>query len=120
MPNRKSDAAAIVDELKKRLERQLRSVLECVHQRQADQCDLCKGKTASGLAMEAILEELRGQGLIDVEAVVEIREGNGQPVRHRRNLKKLVGLGIGASFFIGLVGWQGGKLIWRLIEKKKR
>lgn len=110
-------AAALAKECRTRHERQVKALLECRHQRQADQCHECKGMTSHGIPLDPMLEALRQEGLIEVEAAVELRVNDGKPVRHQRNLKKIAGIGIGIGFFIGLAGWEGGKLIWRLVKK---
>lgn len=106
-----------VNAVKSRIEREIKALLLCIHGLQADQCGICLGKTEFGAMMEEVLDALRNQGLLEVELAVELRGERRKPVRHQRRLSTLVGLGIGASFFIALIGWQGGKLIWRLIEK---
>ncbi len=102
---------ARVTSLKNRLEREVKALVACKHGYQADQCGGCRGMTALGAPIDAILEVLKREGLIAVELAME------QPVRHRRHLKTLVGVGIGVSFFIGFAGWQGGKLLWRLVKR---
>lgn len=103
--------------LKSRIEREVRSLLECSHQRQADQCDTCKGRTGLGAPMDAVLEVLKRHGLISVEPA-ESPKTKKTPVQHHRSLKTLLGAGIGVSFFLGFIGWQGGKLALRLIRKE--
>ncbi len=100
-----------VTSLKNRLEREVKALVACKHGYQADQCDQCKGMTALGAPIGAVLDVLKREGLITVELAME------QPIRYRRHLKTLVGVGIGVSFFIGFAGWQGGKLLWRLVKR---
>ena len=112
---------AVVQELKQKLnaltEREIRRLLFCLHTLPADQCGDCKGMTALGVPMDAVVEELKRQGFVDVELVADLPHGEGPPIRHRRITKSLVGIGIGVSFFLGVAGWQGGKILLRLIKK---
>lgn len=113
----KLKAEGLVEELKARVVRLVKTLIQCSHQQKADECKDCQGKTASGIPLGVLLEELRRQGLIDVEVAVELVKEGEPPVQHQRSLKTLATIGFGVSVFIGFAGWQGGKLLLRLVKR---
>lgn len=107
-----------VQEIEQRIVREGRELFACRHQRQADQCDDCKGRTALGVPMDYVVQVLHTHGLMEVELARELPDDGKEPVRNRRSLKTIVGVGIGVSFFLAIVGWQhGGKILARLIKR---
>ena len=104
--------------IKKRRESDINAFMECIHGRKADECPTCKGVTRIGAPMDVVLEVCREEELVGVEMTVTRSTAQGPVILHRRFLKTIMGVGIGAGgFFIRLVGWKGGKLIWRLLKK---
>ena len=104
--------------IEKRRESDINAFLECIHGKKADECPICKGMTRIGAPMDVVLEVCREKELVGVEIAVIRSTAQGPAILHRRFLKTVMGVGIGAGgFIITLVGWKGGKLIWRLLKK---
>lgn len=110
-------AERLVEELKAQVVRLVKTFIQCSHQQKADECQDCQGKTAGGIPLGVVLEELRRQGLIDVEVAVELMKEGEPAVQRQRSLKTLATIGFGVSVFIAFAGWQGGKLLLRLIKR---
>ncbi len=106
-----------VDGLEARMQREITHLFLCKHNILADRCGECRGMTALGVTADILAEILRRRGLLYAELSVEIDGGGRSLVRHRRPLKKLIGIGIGVSVFAGFA-WQGGKVVLRLVNRK--
>ena len=119
MSEARESVAEAVRAVMRRIEKEVHALLECIHGRQADQCSQCAGRTAKGVPLELMLGELTRQGLIHVQPPTDEAGAARPPSRRPASMKTMVGAGIGATFFLAFVGWQGGKLIWRLVGKGK-
>jgi hypothetical protein len=91
--------------------RELKALRQCRHRIPADACTTCRGRTASGKRFEEIIEVYRRNGHV----VAELEERSSRRVV-RRELKTVIGIGLGAGIIGGVLLWQGGKIIWRLIK----
>ena len=98
-----------------RMGRELRVLLECRHGILAADCADCRGITAAGRKAEEVIERHLRAGTIVGELVEPLPKGKN---RHLR-LSSVIGIGVGITVFGGLLFWQGGKLVLRLIKKEQ-
>lgn len=100
-----------------RIQRETTQFFLCKHDLLADRCGECRGMTALGVSADIMAEILRRRGHLVAELSVQVSGRRTTSVRHQRPMKTLLGAGIGVSFFLAFAGWQGGKLILRLINR---
>lgn len=103
--------------IKRRRESDIKNAIRCKnHILKADECSDCRGLTWLDAPLDVVMEIFRQEELITVELAITKPSTHGPVVVYRRNLKKIAGIGIGAGLFIGFVGWQGGRMLWRIMK----